>query len=70
MFPFAQMLTFELTFDESNQKVGKGSPTFNSWYKRVWSRLSAEGRVNYLVELFAKYGVPKEESLAYFNCNG
>ena len=43
MFPFAQMLTFELTFDESNQKVGKGSPTFNSWYKRVWSRLSAEG---------------------------
>lgn len=60
MFPFAQMLTFELTFDESNQKVGKGSPTFNSWYKRVWSRLSAEGRVNYLVELFAKYGVPKE----------
>lgn len=65
MFPFAQMLTFELTFDESNQKVGKGSPTFNSWYKRVWSRLSAEGRVNYLVELFAKYGVPKEESLAY-----
>lgn len=65
MFPFAQMLTFELTFDESNQKVGKGSPTFNSWYKRVWSRLSAEGRVNYLIELFAKYGVPREESLAY-----
>lgn len=65
MFPFAQMLTFELTFDESNQKVGKGSPTFNSWYKRVWSRLSAEGRADYLVELFAKYGVPQEESLAY-----
>ena len=65
MFPFAQMLTFELTFDESAQKVGNGSPTFNSWYKKIWSRLSSEGRVQYLIDSFAKYGVPQEESLAY-----
>lgn len=65
MFPFAQMLIFELSFDELKHRVGKGSPTFNSWYKRVWSRLSSEGRANYLVELFTKYGVPREESLAY-----
>lgn len=65
MFPFAQMLTFELVFDESTQRVGKGSPTFNFWYKRLWSRLSSEGRAQYLIELFAKYGVPQEESLAY-----
>ena len=65
MFPFAQMLTFELVFDESAQKVGTDSPTFNTWYKRIWSRLSSEGRANYLIELFAKYGVPQEESLSY-----
>lgn len=65
MFPFAQMLTFELVFDVSAQKVGTDSPTFNSWYKRVWSRLSSEGRAQYLIELFAKYRVPREESLAY-----
>ena len=65
MFPIAQMLTFELAFDDSSQKVGKGSPTFNYWYKRVWSCLSAEGRVNYLTDLFAKYGVLQDESLTY-----
>ena len=65
MFPFAQMLTFELAFDDSSQKVGKGSPAFNYWYKRVWSCLSAEGRVNYLTDLFAKYGVLQDESLTY-----
>lgn len=65
MFPFAQMLTFELALDRSKHRVGKGSPTFNYWYKQVWSRLSAEGRGEYVIELFAKYGVPREESLAY-----
>lgn len=65
MFPFAQILTFELVFDDYNQKVGKDSPTFNSWYKRIWSRLSADGRVEYVIDLFTKYGVPSEESLAY-----
>lgn len=65
MLPFAQMLTFELALDGSNYRVGKGSPTFNYWYKQVWSRLSASGRVDYVIELFTKYGVPSEDSLAY-----
>ena len=65
MFPFAQMLTFELVFDESKYRVGKGSPTFNYWYKQVWSRLSAKERVDYVIDLFAKYGVPCKDSLDY-----
>ena len=31
----------------------------------MWSCLSAEGRVNYLTDLFAKYGILQNESLPY-----
>lgn len=65
LFPFAQMLTFELVFDVSKHRVGKGSPTFNYWYKQVWSRLSAKEKVDYVIDLFARYGVPLDDSLAY-----
>lgn len=44
--------------------VQKGS-VFNYWYKNVWGKLSSQGRVNFVVTLFEKYGVPREDSLRY-----
>lgn len=66
MIPFSKLLDLYLREQQYKERVvRKGGSLFNYWYNKFWLRYSAKDRIDFVVYLFGRYGVSRNDSIKY-----